>query len=49
MHSNRLYLRKVAKLGDYLARKSDSPLGNIVIWRVFRKLNDLHAGFVAAR
>jgi hypothetical protein len=43
------YLRKVAKLGGYLARKNDSPPGNIVIWRGFRKLNDLHAGFLAAR
>jgi hypothetical protein len=43
------YLRKVAKLGGYLARKSDAPPGNIVIWRGFRKLHDLHAGFVAAR
>lgn len=43
------YLRKVAKLGGYLARKHDPPPGNIVIWRGFRKLNDLHAGFLAAR
>lgn len=42
------YLRKVAKLGGYLARKNDAPPGNIVIWRGFRKLNDLHAGFLAA-
>ena len=43
------YLRKVVKLGGYLARKHDPPPGNIVIWRGFRKLNDLHAGFLAAR
>ena len=42
------YLRKVAKLGGYLARKNDSPPGNMVIWRGLRKLNDLHAGFLAA-
>jgi hypothetical protein len=43
------YLRKVAILRGYLARKHDSPPGNIVIWRGFRKLHDLHAGFLAAR
>src|SRR5437868_4558811 len=43
------YLRKVGKLGGYLARKHDPPPGNIVIWRGFRKLHDLHAGFLAAR
>ncbi len=43
------YLRRVAKLGGYLARKNDPPRRKIVIWRGFRKLNDLHAGFLAAR
>lgn len=43
------YLRKVAKLGGYLARRNDAPPGNIVIWRGLRKLHDLHAGFLAAR
>lgn len=43
------YLRKVAKLGGYLARKNDPPPGNIVIWSGLRKLNELHAGFLPAR
>lgn len=45
----RYYLRKVAQLGGYLARKHDAPPGNIVIWRGLHKLHDLHAGFLAAR
>jgi hypothetical protein len=28
-----LYLTNLARLGGYLARAKDSPLGNIVMWR----------------
>jgi hypothetical protein len=29
------YIRKMAKLGGYLARANDPPPGNLVIWRGF--------------
>ncbi|KTD53828.1 transposase Tn5 [Legionella santicrucis] len=35
------YLIKTARLGGYLARKSDPPPGFIVIWREFLKLADI--------
>jgi hypothetical protein len=41
--------RKMAKLGDYLARASDPPPGNLVIWRSFSHLNDIHLGMLLAK
>jgi len=38
------YLIKVAKLGGYLARNSDPPPGNMVIWRGFSRLVDIQLG-----
>lgn len=35
---------EVAKLGGYLARSSDPPPGNLVIWRGLARLNDLTCG-----
>lgn len=39
------YLLVVAKLGGYLARKSDGPPGNTVMWRGLTRLTDIHMGF----
>jgi hypothetical protein len=39
------YLLKIAKLGGYLARTSDPPPGNTVIWRGFVRLIDIEFGF----
>lgn len=39
------YLLKVAKLGGYLARKSDPPPGNMVMWRGMTRLIDIQLGF----
>lgn len=39
------YLTSVARLGGYLARAHDSPPGNVVIWRGFARLTDIHLGF----
>jgi Transposase DNA-binding/Transposase Tn5 dimerisation domain len=38
------YLLIVAQLGGYLARKSDGPPGNTVIWRGLTRLTDIHLG-----
>jgi Transposase DNA-binding len=38
------YLKIVAKLGGYLARKADAPPGNMVLWRGFSRLTDIHLG-----
>jgi hypothetical protein len=38
------YLTKLARLGGYLARASDPPPGNIVIWRGLSKLTDIELG-----
>ncbi|MBU2655753.1 IS4 family transposase [Acidomonas methanolica] len=43
------YLLKIARLGGYLARASDPPPGNIVIWRGLSRLNDLRIGAEMAR
>lgn len=40
-----VYLIKVAKLGGYLARASDLPPGNIVMWRRLTRLTDIELGF----
>ncbi len=39
------YLIKIAKLGGYLARASDPPPGNIVMWRGLSRLTDIELGF----
>jgi len=42
------YLNAVARLGGYLDRKSDPPPGNMVLWRGFARLTDIHLGFALA-
>ena len=39
------YLISIAKLGGYLARKSDLPPGNIVMWRGLSRLTDIGLGY----
>jgi hypothetical protein len=39
------YLMKVAMLGGYLARASDPPPGNSVMWRGLSRLTDIELGF----
>jgi hypothetical protein len=39
-----LYLTKLARLGGYLARNSDPPPGNTVVWRGLRRLADIQLG-----
>jgi hypothetical protein len=39
------YLLKIAKLGGYLARASDPPPGNLVLWRGLSRLTDILCGF----
>jgi hypothetical protein len=39
-----LYLTKVARLGGYLARGSDPPPGNAVMWRGMSRLTDITLG-----
>lgn len=39
------YVNKVARLGGYLARASDGPPGNLVMWRGLARLTDLVLGF----
>jgi hypothetical protein len=43
------YIIKVARLGGYLARASDPPPGNIVMWRGLSRLTDIVLGFEAAK
>ena len=38
------YLTKHARLGGYLARASDPPPGNIVMWRGLSRLTDIGLG-----
>ncbi len=38
------YLIKIAKLGGYLARASDSPPGNTIIWRGMQRLIEIRLG-----
>ena len=38
------YLTKLARLGGYLARTSDPPPGNMVIWRGLTRLIDIELG-----
>ncbi len=39
------YLIQIAKLGGYLARASDPPSGNMVMWRGLSRLTDINLGF----
>lgn len=39
------YLHAVARLGGYLSRTSDRPPGNMVLWRGFTRLVDIHLGY----
>jgi hypothetical protein len=43
------YITKVARLGGYLARTSDPPPGNIVMWRGLSRFTDILLGFEAAQ
>ena len=43
------YLIKIAKLGGYLARASDPPPGNMVMWRGLKRLTDIELGFYLAK
>jgi len=38
------YLTKIARLGGYLARGSDPPPGNLVMWRGLSRLRDIKIG-----
>ncbi len=40
------YLTKIARMGGYLARKSDPPPGNAVMWRGMSRLTDIEFGFL---
>jgi hypothetical protein len=42
------YVLKLACLGGYLARASDPPPGNVVMWRGISRLNDIQLGFSIA-
>lgn len=42
------YLIKLARLGGYLARASDPPPGNMVIWRGLSRLADIQLGAAIA-
>jgi len=43
-----VYLIKLARLGGYLARSSDPPPGNMVVWRGLSRLTDIHLGYLLA-
>ncbi|RYD28187.1 MAG: IS4 family transposase, partial [Verrucomicrobiaceae bacterium] len=43
------YLKALARLGGWLARAGDSPPGNMVIWRGWRRLGDMVLGFKIAK
>jgi Transposase DNA-binding/Transposase Tn5 dimerisation domain len=40
------YVTRLARLGGYLARASDPPPGNKVIWRGMSRLTDIELGFL---
>ena len=40
------YLKKIARLGGYLARAHDPPPGNVVMWRGLSRLTDIQLGFI---
>ena len=39
-------LLQLARLGGYLARSSDPPPGNTVVWRGMARLTDIQLGFL---
>jgi hypothetical protein len=39
---------RLAQLGGYLARASDPPPGNTVLWRGMRRLTDIQLGYELA-
>jgi hypothetical protein len=41
------YLTKIARLGGYLARATDPPPGNTVMWRGLSRLTDIGLGAMA--
>jgi len=43
------YMIRVARLGGYLARRSDAPPGAIVMWRGFSRLADLIEGYTVGK
>ena len=43
------YLLKIARLGGYLARASDPPPGNTVMWRGLSRLTDIKLGATLGR
>jgi hypothetical protein len=43
------YMTLLARLGGYLDRSHDPPPGNMVVWRGFRRLIDIHLGFNLAQ
>ena len=43
------YIIKIARLGSYLARVSDPPPGNLVMWRGLNRLADIAFGFHLAK
>ena len=43
------YITKLARLGGYLARSSDPPPGNRVMWRGLSRLTDIELGFYTAK
>jgi hypothetical protein len=44
-----VYITKLARLGGYLARASDPPPGNIVMWRGLSRFTDIELGFRVAQ
>ena len=42
-------LNAVARLGGYLSRRSDPPPGNMILWRGFKRLIDIHLGFALGK
>ena len=44
----RSYLTKLARVGGYLARASDPPPGNMVMWRGQSRLTDIQIGAAIA-
>ena len=42
------YLAQIARLGGYLARTSDPPPGNTVMWRGWSRLMDIKLGAAIA-
>lgn len=40
---------RLAKLGGYLGRGPEAPLGNMIFWRDISKLTDFHLAFYLAQ